>query len=39
MAIFPLAGVLRGFCVFDVLKVRLGESPCAALASKKTPHL
>ena len=35
MAIFPLAGVLRGFCVIDVLKVSLDENPCAALASKK----
>ena len=30
MAIFPLASVLRGFCVHDVLKVRLDENPCAA---------
>jgi hypothetical protein len=39
MSIFPLAGVLRGFCVINVLNVRLDENPCAALASKKIPHL
>jgi len=39
MVIFPLAGVLRGFYVIDVLNVRLDENPCAALGNKKIPHL
>ncbi len=39
MVIFPLAGVLRGFCVRNVLTVHLDENPCAAWASKKIPHL
>jgi hypothetical protein len=39
MAIFPMAGVLRGFRVHDVLNVRLDENPFAALAIEKIPHL
>jgi hypothetical protein len=39
MPIFPLAGVLRGFFVIDVLNVSLDENPCVALASKKIPYL
>ena len=34
-----MACVLRGFCACDVLQVRLGENPCAALAIKKNPQL
>jgi capsule polysaccharide export protein KpsC/LpsZ len=34
-----MARVLRGFCACDVLQVRLGENPCAALAIKKNPQL
>ena len=39
MAFFPLAGVLRGFRACNVLQVRLGGNPCAALASKKNTQL
>jgi hypothetical protein len=39
MALFPMACVLRGFFACNVLKVRLGENPCAALTIKKTANL
>jgi len=39
MALFPLSGVLRGFCACDVGKVRLGINPCAALLREKIAHL
>jgi hypothetical protein len=38
MALFPMSGVLRGFHACDVLDVRLGENPCAALLTGKTAH-
>ena len=31
--------VLRGFFARNVLKVRLGENPCAALPTEKTAYL
>ena len=39
MGPFPMGGVLRGFYVCGVLKVRLDENPCAALPIEKIPHL
>jgi hypothetical protein len=39
MNLFTLICVLRGFLACDVLHVRLGENPCAALISKKIFHL
>jgi hypothetical protein len=38
MALFPMSFVLRGFVAFNVLDVRLGANPCAALLIKKTAH-
>jgi hypothetical protein len=38
MALFPVSGVLRGFSACDVLDVRLGGNPCAALLIEKTAH-
>jgi hypothetical protein len=38
MALFPMSGVLRGFSACDVLDVRLGGSPCAALLIEKIAH-
>ena len=34
-----MACVLRGFCACNVLQVRFGENPCAALAIKKNAQL
>jgi hypothetical protein len=38
MALFPMSRVLRGFSACDVLKVRLGVNPCAALLIEKIAH-
>jgi len=38
MALFPVSGVLRGFSACDVLDVRLGGNPCAALLIEKAAH-
>jgi len=38
MGPFPMGGVLRGFYVCGVLKVRLDENPCAALPIEKIAH-
>ena len=38
MALFPMSGVLRGFSACDVLDVRLGGNPCAALLIEKIAH-
>jgi hypothetical protein len=38
MALFPMSCVLRGFPACDVLNVRLGGNPCAALLIKKIAH-
>jgi hypothetical protein len=38
MALFPMSCVLRGFSACDVLDVRLGGNPCAALLIEKIAH-
>jgi hypothetical protein len=38
MVFFPMSGVLRGFSACDVLDVRLGGNPCAALLIEKIAH-
>ncbi len=38
MALFPMSCVLRGFSACNVLHVRLGGNPCAALLIEKTAH-
>jgi hypothetical protein len=38
MALFPMSCVLRGFSAYDVLDVRFGENPCAALLIEKIAH-
>ncbi len=38
MALFPISCVLRGFSTINVLNVRLGGNPCAALLIEITAH-
>jgi hypothetical protein len=38
MALFPMSCVLRAFSACNVLDVRLGGNPCAALLIEKTAH-